>query len=90
MASVKIRNLDEKSKDRLKKRAAANNRSMEEEARVILRDAVAEEESVPNDLVAFTRECFAGIEPFKLELPRHRLEEPPIFTFLEADADSRY
>ena len=82
MASITIRNLDEKSKFRLKMRATANNRSMEEEARLILRDAVAEEESTPNDLVAFTRECFAGIEPFKLELPRRRLEDPPIFTFL--------
>ena len=82
MASITINNLDDRSKDRLKKRAAKNNRSLEEEALVILRDAITEEEPITNDLVAFTRECFAGIEPFKLELPRRRLEDPPIFTFL--------
>ena len=63
-------------------RAAANNRSMEEEARLILKDAVTEEEPIVSDLVAFTKECFAGVEPFKIELPRRRLEEPPIFIFL--------
>ena len=81
MASITIRNLDEKSKERLKMRAAKNNRSMEEEALVILRAAVTEEEPITNDLLAFTRECFAGVEPFKLELPRRRLEDPPVFTF---------
>ncbi|MCY4127991.1 MAG: plasmid stabilization protein [Gammaproteobacteria bacterium] len=81
MASITIRNLDDKSKARLKMRAAKHNRSIEEEALAILREAVTEEEPITGDLVAFTRECFAGVEPFKIELPRRRLEEPPIFTF---------
>ena len=82
MASITIRNLDGKSVARLKTRALKNKRSMAEEALVILRDAVSEEEPISNDLLAFTKECFAGVEPFKIELPRRRLEEPPIFTFL--------
>ena len=40
MASITIRNLDDNVKTRLRVRAADNGRSMEEEARLILRDAV--------------------------------------------------
>lgn len=43
MASITIRKLDEDVKTRLRVRAAENGRSMEEEARVILREAVGEE-----------------------------------------------
>ena len=39
MASITIRNLDESVKARLRIRAAQHGRSMEEEARHILRDA---------------------------------------------------
>lgn len=37
MSTITIRKLDDELKGRLRRRAAANNRSMEEEARVILR-----------------------------------------------------
>ena len=40
MASITIRNLDDEVKTRLRVRAAGNGRSMEEEARLILGDAV--------------------------------------------------
>ena len=40
MASITIRNLDDDVKTRLRVRAAEHHRSMEEEARIILRDAV--------------------------------------------------
>ena len=43
MASITIRNLDEETKRRLRVRAAQLNRSMEEEARDILRAALAQE-----------------------------------------------
>ncbi|MCK4515958.1 MAG: plasmid stabilization protein [Spirochaetaceae bacterium] len=39
MATITIRNLDDSIKVRLRVRAASHDRSMEEEARVILRDA---------------------------------------------------
>ena len=42
MASITIRNLDSTVKDRLRVRAAEHGRSMEEEARLILRQAVGE------------------------------------------------
>lgn len=41
MASITIRNLDDDLKAELRVRAARNGRSMEEEARVILREALA-------------------------------------------------
>ena len=40
MASITIRNLDDEVKARLRVRAASNGRSVEEEVRLILRDAV--------------------------------------------------
>lgn len=42
MATITVRNLDEEVQRRLKRRAAAHNRSMEAEAREILSAAVAE------------------------------------------------
>ena len=43
MAQLVVRNLDEDVKVRLRRRAAANGRSMEDEVRAILRDAVKDE-----------------------------------------------
>jgi plasmid stability protein len=43
MAQLVVRNLEEKVKTRLKRRAARHGRSMEEEVRDILRDAVKNE-----------------------------------------------
>jgi plasmid stability protein len=42
MATITIRNLDDDVQRRLKRRAAAHNRSMEAEARAILRAAVSD------------------------------------------------
>jgi plasmid stability protein len=40
MATITIRNLDESVKRRLRMKAASHNQSMEEEARIILQNAV--------------------------------------------------
>jgi len=40
MATITVRDLDETVRDRLRRRAAANGRSMEAEARAILAEAV--------------------------------------------------
>ena len=61
MATITIRNLDDEVKRRLRVRAAANHRSMEEEVRIILRDAVKGGPTAPRDLANFTRECFASL-----------------------------
>ena len=43
MAQLVVRNLDEEVKARLRRRASVHGRSMEEEVRAILRDAVKED-----------------------------------------------
>ena len=80
MASITIRNLDDGVKTRLRVRAAEYHRSMEEEAGIILRDAVEEGRAAPRDLAIFTRECFAPVSGVELELPaRGAMREPPDF-----------
>lgn len=64
-------------KTRLRTRAAGNGRSMEEEARLILREAVGRE-AEPKNLAAFIHECFAPYGGVELELPpRGTMREPP-------------
>lgn len=80
MPSITIHNLDDEVINRLKMRADAHNCSMAEEVRAVLQEAVADEFPTPTDLISFTRECFAEIEPFDLELPvREPMREPPDF-----------
>lgn len=81
MASLTIRNLDDDVRARLRVRAAERGRSMEEEVRIILRDAVRDATAVPQDLAAFTRECFAPLGGVELEIPRRGpMREPPDFS----------
>ena len=80
MASITIRNLDDDVKTRLRVRAAEHHRSMEEEVRIILRDAVTRRRG-PRDLAAFTRQCFASLGGIELDLPpRGPMREPPDFS----------
>ena len=79
MASITIRSLDDDVRTRLRMRAARNGRSMEEEVRLILRDAVGGEPE-PENLADFIRECFAPYGGVDLELPpRGPMREPPCF-----------
>ena len=81
MASITIRNLDDDVKTRLRVRAAEHHRSMEEEVRIILRDAVHTGRARPRKLATFTRECFASLGGVELELPpRGPMREPPVFS----------
>ena len=81
MASITIRNLDDDVKTRLRVRAAENHRSMEEEARIILREAVIDRRAGPRNLATFTRQCFASLGGIELELPpRGPMREPPDFS----------
>jgi plasmid stability protein len=85
MGTLTIRNLEDPLKRRLRLRAAARNRSMEEEARQILRAAL-QEPSVPTpDLGARIRARFARLGDIQLPIaPREpvrtssALEEPPV------------
>ena len=77
MASITIRNLDDSVKRRLRVRAAEHGRSMEEEAREILRQAVGEP-APPDDLAAAIRARLAALGGVELELlPRQPMREPP-------------
>lgn len=79
MASITIRNLDDEVKTRLRVRAADNGRSMEEEARLILRGAVGRKPPVRN-LAAAIRARIAPLGGVDLELPpREPAREPPSF-----------
>ena len=61
MAQLVVRNLDDEVKARLRRRAAANGRSMEEEVRAILRDAVKDEPGHKRGLGTEIAELFRGI-----------------------------
>ncbi len=77
MASITIRNLDDEIKQRLRLRAAMHGRSMEEEARDILRRVTAE--SVPpRNLAQSIRARLSPADRTDLELPaREAMREPP-------------
>ncbi|GAB5470160.1 MAG: plasmid stabilization protein [Rhodospirillales bacterium] len=79
MASITIRSLDDSLKQRLRVRAAEQGRSMEEEVREILRDALAEPPP-PRDLAAAIRRRVDPLGGFDLEVPpRERQRDPPRF-----------
>jgi plasmid stability protein len=80
MATMTIRNLDDDLKARLRLRAARHGRSMEEEARSILRNVLKTEPPTGRSLLEDIRalvEPFGGVE---LELPtREATRDPPEF-----------
>jgi plasmid stability protein len=79
MASITIRNLDDDIKQRLRVRAAEHGRSMEEEAREILRRVMGEN-APPRNLAAAIRARLAASDRVDLELPaREPMREPPEF-----------
>ncbi len=80
MASITIRNLDEPLKARLRVQAATHGRSMEDEARDILRAALSKERVPPANLAAVIRARFAPLGGVELpEVPREPMRKPPNF-----------
>lgn len=78
MASITIRNLDEQTKARLRVRAAHRKRSMEAEARHILRAALAQGATPLRNLADAVRRRFAPLKGVELQLPeREPIREPP-------------
>ena len=82
MATLTIRQLDDETKSRLRVRAAHHGRSMEEEAREILRAAVQEPAPRQENLAAAIRRRFAPFGGVELKLPKRRdpVREPPDFS----------
>ncbi|HZS65382.1 MAG TPA: plasmid stabilization protein [Xanthobacteraceae bacterium] len=80
MASLTIRNLDERVKTQLRMRAAKHGRSMEEEARRLLSLAVDTPSSAETGLATSIRRRFQALGSVKLEpLPRETMRAPPKF-----------
>lgn len=80
MATLTIRDLDEALKQRLRVRAAHRNRSMEEEARQILRAALIEPAAPTADLAQRIRARFAGLGEINLPFEvREPVRPPPAF-----------
>lgn len=81
MASLSIRNLDETTKKRLRVRAAENGRSMEAEARAILRSTLAADSSSSESFGAAIRRIMEPLGGAELNpLPREPMREPPDFS----------
>jgi len=77
MASITIRNLDENTKSRLKVRAAMNGRSMEQEAREILKSALTQAAKKHANLADRVRAIFGPIGGVEMErLPRDPIRDP--------------
>jgi len=69
MASITIRQLEETTKRKLRTRAASHGRSMEQEAREILKSALSQAEEPPKDLGKAIHDLFAPFGGVELEIP---------------------
>jgi plasmid stability protein len=84
MATITIRNLDEKVKHRLQVRAALNGRSMEAEAREVLSESVVSSPAcvdVEEDLGTAIRKRFAAFGGVELQIPSRRHSSRPVPSF---------
>jgi plasmid stability protein len=80
MASITIRNLDEPLKSRLRVQAAMHGRSMEDEARAILRSSLNQEPQETARLGSAIHSLFKPLGGVDLpEMPREPMREPPSF-----------
>ncbi len=80
MASITVRNLEDGVKRRLRIRAAENGRSMEEEARDILRTALYRQPPPQENLASIISARFAPLGGVTLDtLPRSPTRKPPRF-----------
>lgn len=81
MTTMTIRNIDEPLKARLRVRAAEHGRSMEEEARDILRSALNVEPEAGRSMLDAIRGALGSGGDIELELPpREPMREPPDFS----------
>ena len=80
MASITIRKLEETTKKRLRIRASRNGHSMEEEARQILKVALAEKVPPELNFAEAIRRIIAPLGGVNLpEVPRGPMRPPPDF-----------
>jgi plasmid stability protein len=80
MATMTIRNIDDALKQRLRVRAATHGRSMEDEARDILRAALAAIEKPARNLAETIRARLALVGGINLDIPaREAIRDAPDF-----------
>ena len=82
MAQLVVRKIEDDVKERLRQRAARHGRSMEEEIRVILSEAVAEEEPSDNrpGLGTQIASLFSWLdEPFEIPELKGQPARPAVF-----------
>ena len=81
MASITIRRLEDSVKARLRVRAATHGRSMEEEAREILKAELSAKRTPKVDLAQAIRRHVEPLGGVELELPaRESVRRPPKFS----------
>jgi plasmid stability protein len=86
MTSLLIRNVDPALHARLKARAAEHRRSLEEEARELLRAGVAQEPGSGETLIELARRLFGPEHGVNLDIPpRGAAPRSPPPDFSEAD-----
>jgi len=79
MASITIRQLSENTKRKLRIRAAQNGRSMEQEAREILKGELNKPEDQPANLAEAIRKIFEPLGGVELRIPpRGPIRDPGI------------
>jgi plasmid stability protein len=77
-AAITIRKLEESVKSQLRVQAAEHGRSMEEEAREILKNALNKSCAAPSDLATSVRRRFAAIGGVELAVPaREAIRQAP-------------
>lgn len=80
MATLTISDLEDSVEAKLRVRAAKHGRSTEDEARSILRAAMEEADTEPENLYQAIRRIVEPFGGFELELPpREKMREPPRF-----------
>ncbi|MHB1701107.1 MAG: FitA-like ribbon-helix-helix domain-containing protein [Acidobacteriaceae bacterium] len=82
MASLTVRNLDEATKAALKLRAVKHGRSMEEEVRVLIANAVDQSSRTGAELYAEIRKLVKIYGPLDIEIPKREASSlsPPDFS----------
>ncbi|HEJ9096480.1 TPA: plasmid stabilization protein [Serratia odorifera] len=84
MATITVRNLDDEVKELLRISAAKNGHSMEEEARMILKQALVKKPP-RYGLGTWMHQQFAEFGGVELEIPPRDAESPHIATFGDED-----
>ena len=80
MSTILIRQLDDATKERLRVRAAQHKRSMEAEAREILRATLTRPARSRRGLAERIHARFAGLGGVELpKIPREAMRKPPAF-----------